>query len=261
MERKKNGYIVVETIGCFLLFVFLNISILSLINIVTVQTRIHYALTQAAETLSMYSYILEATGVADHLVNSAEKSEEVVSQGTEVIGNINTVISSLENLDFDGLGDSTGAIYDQASGFVETAKDNPQEILQGLLHYEIQELSSAALGACVRPLVGWYLTNGDQSGDEYLQAAHVTGGLDGLSFYTPDNVSFDTDSNRLVAATGEKSRFLDSGGNIKLVVQYEIDYTFGGLELPFKKLEVTQEVMTKAWLNGYGDGYQDESAE
>jgi len=74
-------------------------------------------------------------------------------------------------------------------------------------------------------------------------------------------VSFDTDSNRLVAATGEKSRFLDSGGNIKLVVQYEIDYTFGGLELPFKKLEVTQEVMTKAWLNGYGDGYQDESAE
>lgn len=261
MERKKNGYIVVETIGCFLLFVFLNISILSLINIVTVQTRIHYALTQAAETLSMYSYILEATGVADHLVNSAEKSEALVDQGEDVIGNINTVISSLENLDFDGLGDSTGAIYDQASGFAESVKENPEEILQRLLSYGIQELSSAALGLCVKPLVGWYLTNGDQSGDEYLQAAHVIGGLDGLSFYTPDSVSFDTDSHQLVAVTDQKSRFLDSGENIKLVVQYKIDYTFGALQLPFEELEVTQEVMTKAWLNGYGDGYQDESAE
>ena len=257
MEQKKNGYIVVETIGCFLLFVFLNISILSLINIVTVQTRIHYALTQAAETLSMYSYILEATGVADHLVNSAEKSEEVVSQGEEVIGNINTVIASLESLDIEELQDSAGALYDQASGFMETAKNNPQEILQGLLNYGIQGLSSAALGACVQPLVGWYLTNGDQSGDEYLQAAHVIGGLGGLDFYTPDSVSFDTDSHQLVAVTDQTSRFLDSGENIKLVVQYKIDYTFGALPLPgFSELEVTQEVMTKAWLNGDKDGYQ-----
>ena len=121
----------------------------------------------------------------------------------------------------------------------------------------VHQLSSAALGACVQPLVGWYLTNGDQSGDEYLQAAHVIGGLDGLDFYTPDSVSFDTDSHQLVAVTDQTSRFLDSGENIKLVVQYKIDYTFGALPLPgFSELEVTQEVMTKAWLNGYGDGYQ-----
>ena len=49
MKRDEGGYIVVETITSFLLFVLLNISILSLINIVTVQSRIHYAVTQAAE--------------------------------------------------------------------------------------------------------------------------------------------------------------------------------------------------------------------
>lgn len=261
MEKKKNGYIVVETIGSFLMFVFLNISILSLINIVTVQTRIHYALTQAAETLSMYSYVLEAMGVADHLVASAEKSEAVVSEGEEMVENINTVLSSLKNLDIDGLNESAGAVYDQASGFANTAANNPEEILQGLLNYGVQELSSAALGACVRPLVGWYLTNGGQSGDEYLQAAHVIDGLDGLRFYTPDSVGFDTESGQLVAVTDQKSRFLDSNENIRLMVQYRIDYTFGALPLPFGELEVTQEVVTKAWLNGYGDGYQDGSTE
>ena len=39
MGKDQRGYIVVETIGAFLLFVFLNISILSLINIVVVQSR------------------------------------------------------------------------------------------------------------------------------------------------------------------------------------------------------------------------------
>ena len=256
MEKKKNGYIVVETIASFLLFVFLNISILSLINLVVVQTRIHYALTQAAETLSMYSYVLESMGIADHLVASAEKSEAVVSAGEELVGNINTVISSLQNLDIEGLEESTGAMAEQAGGFMDTAEKNPEEILQGLLNYGVQELSSMALGACVRPLVGWYLTNGEQSGADYLLDAHVIGGLDGLDFYTRDSVSFDTENSQLTAVTDQKSRFLDSGENIKLVVQYKVDYTFGALPLPFGELEVTQEVMTKAWLNGYGDGYQ-----
>lgn len=40
VEQKKNGYIVVETIGCFpAVCVFKYLMILSLINIVTVQTR------------------------------------------------------------------------------------------------------------------------------------------------------------------------------------------------------------------------------
>lgn len=70
MRGDENGYIVVETITCFILFVFLNISILSLINIVTVQARVYYALTQAAEAVSMYTYVLDVTGVASHMVTA-----------------------------------------------------------------------------------------------------------------------------------------------------------------------------------------------
>lgn len=256
MRDNEKGYIVVETLTCFVLFVFLNISILSLINIVTVQTRVHYALTQAAETLSMYSYTLEAAGVADHLVASAERGESVVGGANEVIDNVNKVINTLENLDIEGAQEAGQAIYDQASGFAGRLQDDPRDVLQDFMNYGIQELSSAALGACIRPLVGWYLTSGELSGDAFLTAFQVENGLDGLQFYTVDKVSFDGSENQFTSISDSKSRFLNSQENIKLVVQYDINYTFGTLPLPFGKLHVTQEVMTKAWLNGHGEGYR-----
>ena len=77
MGKDERGYIVVETIGSFLLFVLLVLSILSLINIVAVQARIHYALTQTAQTISMYSYTLDVIGVADAVANNAAQAERV----------------------------------------------------------------------------------------------------------------------------------------------------------------------------------------
>ena len=86
------------------------------------------------------------------------------------------------------------------------------------------------------------------SGDEYLKISNVDGGLEGLSFndfLTPD----------LNTKTGNDSRFLTSEENIKIIVEYNIDYSFGALPLPFTKLHIAQEVMTRAWLNGVGPGY------
>ena len=96
--RSAGGYIVVETIACFLLFVFLVVSIISLINIVTVQARVHYALTQAAETVSMYSYVLEVTGLAKHMENSAGMREHVEQEADEMKGHINDVIDGIQGL-------------------------------------------------------------------------------------------------------------------------------------------------------------------
>jgi hypothetical protein len=55
---------------------------------------------------------------------------------------------------------------------------------------------------------------------------------------------------------GRVSALLDSDGNVRLTVQYEVEYTFGGLPLPFTPtLKITQTAVTKAWLNGSGKGY------
>ena len=53
MKRDEKGYIVVETLLAFVLYLLAMLSILSLVNISVVQSRIHYAITEACESISM----------------------------------------------------------------------------------------------------------------------------------------------------------------------------------------------------------------
>ena len=247
----ENGYIVVETIGAFIPFLLLIISILSLINIVTVQARVHYALTQAANTFSMYSYTLEVLGIADKLTALDNKASRVASEANDMRDDINSVLSGIDSLS--GLMTSvsnSGAVIERAFGWGEEIAGDPKGALQLLMNYGLDELRNKVFEEMARPLVGRYLANGEMSGDEYLRRAGVvnthTGeeGLEALEFYQFSNLGIGN------------SVLIDANGNVKLVVEYEIEYTFGGLRLPFRPtLRITQTAATKAWLNGSGKGY------
>lgn len=249
--RDKGGYIVVETTCSFVLFVLLIASILSIINIVTIQTRVHYAITQSAEMLSIYSYTLEATGVAEHMKNSAAKAETVRGELDEMKGSINGVIGAIESLSPNELGTHGQAAVDQAKGWVDKTVSEPKTVIQDLMNYALNEGGSAAFEQLLRPLVGHYLTNGSVSGDEYLRTYRVIDGLDGLDFYRFNALD-------LSSVGVSNSTLMDSKGNIRIVVQYDVDYSFGALLIPFAepKLHITQEVLTKAWLGGLGEGYK-----
>lgn len=84
--KDERGYIVVETVGTFVPLVLLIISILSLVNIVAVQARMHFALTQAAITISVLSYSLET--------DSLQEAESIFSD-------INAVFNNVSSLGFD----------------------------------------------------------------------------------------------------------------------------------------------------------------
>jgi len=223
MKEDENGYIVVETVGTFIPFLLLIISILSLVNIVTLQARVHNALTQAASTLSMYSYVLYVTGAADGLMSLDRKASTVGE-------NIDAVINGIESL-------SKGNGFDVNTGnrvlrAAETAMSDPKAAIQNILSYGAGEIRNMAAEQLVEPLINRYLANGDMSREEYLRSVRV------LNFDFSDCV------------------IIDRNGNVKLTVEYEIEYTFGALKLPFgPSLRVTQTVITKAWLGGSGEGY------
>lgn len=246
MGKDERGYIVVETIGAFLLLVLLMLSILSLVNIVVVQTRMHYALTQAAETISMYSYVLDVTGLDGHMMSSAEKAETVQDEVDTVTANINQVLGGIKSLSFGQVKDSAKAVGVQVKGWIDDTEEDPHRTIQYLLSYGA---GSIGFGELMGPLIGHYLSNGNLSGDEYLKMAKVDGGLQGLDFGNGLDITNPV----------KESTLLDSSGYIWLRVTYNIDYTFGGLPLPWgknnPKLEVTQTVVTKAWLGGAGEGY------
>lgn len=257
MRRRDGGYIVVESITCFVLFTFLMASILSLINIVVVQARIHYAITQAAETVSMYSYTLDALGLAEHVQASAGRAEKTEQQAQQLQRNINTVLDELEALNIQGVMDAGENTYDQISGIVDYAVDNPKELIRDFMNYGIQQAGSYAFAeGIIRPLVERYLTNGETSADEFLKAFSVIDGMDGLEFYDFDLVEFDTETGRFTGTQSNDSALLSSDGYVSVIVQYRINYTFGALPLPFAELNMTQQVKTKAWLSGSGEGYR-----
>lgn len=252
MKRDERGYIVVETIACFLLFVFLITSILSLINVVTVQARVHYALTQAAETVSMYTYALEAAGVTSHLQASAKKGEKVEGGVYGFYDNVNTVLDSIESLDIEGLKSSGGAAVGQIKDFGGKMKQNPEAIFKDFLNLALQEALDAAFAGAIKPLLNHYLANGRMSGDAFLRSFGVIDGIDGIKLNEIGLLN--VEDGRLVTAD-RSSAFLTGDGDVKIVARYKIDYTFGALPLPFSELEIEQEVITKSWLSGLGEGY------
>lgn len=274
MKKDEGGYIVVETILCFVLFVLLMLSILSLVNIVAVQARMHYAMTQTAQTLSMYSYVLDVTGADEHIKNSAKRAEEMRGKGDALKTNMNTVIGGLNTLfareDSSGLtpaevknwiDEETGAVKQvvqggsgaitEVKGWVSDTIESPHTALQNVLNYALNTGGSVAVSeVLMEPLVKHYLSNGLMDGTSYLKAA----GVKELHFYNLNPLAMrqNADGTLEFATGGQNSTLMDSDGNIWITVNYVMDYSFGALPLPFApELKISQTVKTKAWLGGH----------
>jgi len=250
--KNNDGYIVVETVGAFVPFLLLVISILSLVNIIAVQARVHFALTQAANTISMYCYALEVLGVANELTTLENKANRVAEEANAFRGEVGNVLDGINTLSgFGGAINSGVDATGRALRLTEEAAGDPMAALQNIMNFSLSQLEGYVFELLARPLVGRYLANGGQSADEYLEAVGVVSGpnqastgLKALEFYSLNNLG------------RGNSVLIDRNGNVKLTVRYEIMYTFAGLPLPFgPTIKITQTVITKAWLNGSGRGY------
>lgn len=245
MRQDECGYIVVETTLAFTLLVLLLTSILVLIQIVTMQARIHYALTQTAQTISMYSYVLDLTGISDRVANLQSQGEGAADRVASFKNNLNDILNGLDSLDYEKMSGGIQGAYGQ----IGEALQDPKETLRQLAVLGVNELKNAATAnLLIEPLMAHYLSNGTQSADEYLKSVGVEGGMSGLSFYQFDLLSMNNYGQ-------QDSYILDAEGNIRLVARYRVSYVFGNLPLPFDGLEICQTVKTKAWLAGSGSGY------
>lgn len=250
-ERDEDGYIVVETVGAFIPFVLLVVSILSLVNIVTVQARVHYALTQAASTFSTYCYTLEVLGIANRLTALSNKADRVADEANAMRDDINDTFGGINSVSaFFGAVANSGSIAERASGWGEDIISDPQAALRLLMSYGLSELRNKFFEEMARPLVGRYLAQNGMTGDEYLRSVGVVNRVTGMSGLNA------LELHRFINMGHGNSVLIDAEGNVQLIAQYEIEYTFGKLPLPFSPtIRITQTVVTKAWLNGSGKGY------
>jgi len=229
MLKDEEGYIVVETVGAFMLFVFFVASILALVNIVALQARVHHAITQAAQTLSMYSYIYEITGTSGQFGIDNSSTSLVKADESALKTGMNLISSTVGALS----GGSSGSANDSASDLFS----NPGELVKLFLNDAKKPVFSEL---AIRPLIGRYLRNGRQTGDQYLKSMGVAKGINGLEIMGYD-----------YGGSGSAS-MIDRNGTITITVRYEVAYSFWGLPLPFSKLSMTQSAATRAWLGGEG---------
>lgn len=240
MLKKSDGYITVETTLTFTLFVLLVISILSLIGIVTVQARVHYALTQTANELSMYSYLIDTIGLSEDIKKLDQTGTEVQEKIDKVLNDLETIENSPETIADSGsaaelfknlkvLTDALGEL----SSTVQEVMDNPKKTFVNIVRWGLNGAKNWGMQKFViRPMLEKYLKNGTQDADVYLKACGVINGINGIDL--------------------SDSVFIDSDGNITITASYKIDYTFGLLPIPFtdKVISVTQTAKTSAWLGG-----------
>jgi len=148
MLKNEDGYIVVETVGTFIPFLLLVISILSLVNVVSMQARIHHALTQTANTLSMYSYVLKVTGIADEFIAIDSRAHDFENNITSAIDGIMTFDLDNVDLNFD---------------FSHT----------DIINYGVNAGRNFVTANLVRPLLMLYLSGRQVSGAENLESANI----------------------------------------------------------------------------------------
>ena len=243
--ENENGYIIVETVGSFVMFVLLVVSILSLVNIVTLQSRVHYALTQTAITLSIYSHVLEVTGQAEKIQSYDTPSSKIRKPSEEIFSELGSVLDGINSLSKRS-NNQLHIPQNRVLGMGESIADSPLDMAWLIMNYGTDAVASLLFEQIARPLVGRYLSNGNMTGDEYLRSVNVVGGLSGLHF-----------TKYAIGSPIGGSTLLDADGNVRIVVTYDVEYSFGILRLPFRTpvLRISQATVTGAWLNGRGEGY------
>jgi len=229
----EGGYIVVETLFSFTMLIMVMFIIISLINIVAIQSRIHFAISQTAQEMSMYAYVTKC------LSKDEEEYDPGLSGGLDWVasskGALDTLSGGITNFSNNIAAGMTGFFFDSyAADLMRVVAAAPDAAKRQLVMED-----------AVKDVFVNYLsldsTQSAAQANEYLSASGVYSidgailGLDAISFSNSDGVS---------------STMLDSNGDTVVTVAYKIRFNiYNIIPLPLY-LDMEQTVRTKAWLGG-----------
>ena len=229
----EGGYIVIETLFSFTMLVMVMVVIISLINIVAIKSRIHYAITQTAQEISMYAY------VTTRLSEDEEKYESGYNDGFEWVESAQGALDTLSS----GITSVSNNIAAGITGFF--IDDYAAELMRELATAPSKDARQLIMEDAVKDVFAKYLsddiTRANAQADEYLIRSGVRGsdgsikGLAAIAFANSAGVS---------------STMIDSKGDTVVAIAYKIEFNlFNVIPLPLY-LDVEQTARTKAWLGG-----------
>ena len=243
MRMKKNlenekGAVVIEATISLTLFMFLIVTLLSVVNMCTAQVKIGTALNQAAKELSEFTYIYGISGINDLQKLNYDNADDTRQDANEILNSICGSMNAIEKL-----GNGSGTAWEAVDSVSGTAMDaealmkkiatseDPSAWLKDIARIAANEgyefLKGRLTGVIAKSLMVKNLTLSDYSEcDGYLKRVGVVGGLSGLK-------------------CGNSTVFLNGSDDIILNCQYDLEVVeFFGETISF---HISLYAYTKVW--------------
>lgn len=262
----ERGMITVEAVLSLVPFIMVIMGIISFINIFMVHNKLQYAMYQAGSELSAYTYFYEALGIRSgdkalgaDIDRETEEIDDTIEKTTTFLGQLESLNSSVNNVGSGGvsnLGNELNSVVTETENTIQSGQSaveagvnlvsDPQDLLRNLVYFGIEKseeaLKSWFLSTVSSYLVPRYLDasfspSNPMTADEYLKAAGVVDGVEGLDF-------------------GNSELFMDDEYRmIDIVVEYDLEITFFKLFFKDPTITVVQRCAVPAWLDGDGVHY------
>lgn len=242
--KEEQGAVVVEATISLTAFMFVMVTIFTIVNICLAQAKIGIAICSTASDISKFSYLYELT-------NIQSMREGFASDAADAENTVNTLqsaMSKIQDLDFEGAAEDAGAAGNQITEMAENG-ELWSNILAFLKHEGTEYVADSTMEALCDVLVKSHLKTETMSGGDYLAFLGVVnagGNTSGLDF------------------SGSKfcSPYGDAGGegdDIIVVVSYDVHVIeLLGMDVKF---HFQQCAPTKAWPAASGADAGGESEE
>ena len=252
--NNESGSVTIEATISLSAFMFAIVTLLTIVNICLVQSRMSYAINTTAKELSQYSYLYSLTGLNQSQKAIYDAGKTNTQQLDSILEDINSVYNEIENLgntgnqspSVEGILDSWDSIKNiqgAGSSLYDTMKDiasDPKELMFGIVKLATNEgmdlaksrLIAAPLSKvmCQKHLVD------EKDGDveAYLKSLGVVANpngsyLDGLDF-----------SQSTLFPNGSSEITVTVSYDVKVIPLLPLDFSF----------HFEQTAITQGWLCG-----------
>ena len=254
-EKNESGMITVEAVLSLVPFILVILGIISFINIYMVHNKVQYALFQIGSELTAYTYFYEITGLrevdkvfTEDADRETEKLDTMIEKTSSFIEQLGTLQTSISNGgDFIEEGEKTLGAGNEVWEAGKDLASNPDKIVSGAAYLAmetvLQKLKTGALGWLTEARLSSYLASEipgvlSMSADEYLKAAGVKNGLEGLDF-------------------SKSKLFMDENKKmIDIVVTYDLEISFFKIFFKNPYITIAQRCAVPAWVDGDGTHYE-----
>ncbi len=248
----ERGAIVAEATISLTAYIFLIFTILSVVDICYIQSKIAASLDGAAKEISQYSYLYFKFGVDEYekdLHNTTGDSRHLADQTVEGIGTFMTSLqgtaAGLESADFDQMYENikTGGqtVQSLVTSYGDAIANDPKAFIIGMGKLAGEELKEEAKRLLAQVMAKALMkknlvTSANDNADSFLRRNRVVNGMEGLDFKYSALMPYGSNDIILVVTY-----------DVQVVRLLNIDYTF----------TFRQCAKTKAWGNGISQVKQD----